>query len=131
MTSDRFETSTPAPGLTDVPPLGMDATSLARAFRHYYTHNLGRDRYCRLTHYAYEALALVVRDRLMERWKMTRYAYTDSYCRQAYYLSLEFLMGRALGNSILNLGLDDEVTKALAKICLVGNVAVEMIVSNI
>ena len=118
MTSDRFVSSSPSPGLTDVPPLGMDASSLAQAFRHYYTHNLGRDKYCRMTHYAYEALALVMRDRLMERWKMTRYAYADSNCRQAYYLSLEFLMGRTLGNSILNLGLDEKVTKALAKICM-------------
>ncbi len=118
MTPDRFETSNPSPSLTDLPPLGMDAKSLAGAFRHYYTHNLGRDKYCRMTHYAYEALALTVRDRLMERWKMTRYAYTESNCRQAYYLSLEFLMGRALGNSILNLGLSDEVTRALGNLCL-------------
>lgn len=113
MNSTRFKKSQPCPELTEAPPLAMDATSLAKDFRHYYTHNLGRDKSCKLIHYAYEALALVVRDRLMERWKSTRYAYEESDCRRAYYLSLEFLMGRSLGNSLLNLGVVDEITRAL------------------
>ncbi|WP_303720777.1 glycogen/starch/alpha-glucan phosphorylase [Malonomonas rubra] len=118
MNTKRFVKSGLCPELTDIPPLGLDGTTLARAFRHYYTNHLGRDKHCNLLHYAYEALALVIRDRLMERWKKTRYAYDDSDCKRAYYLSLEFLMGRALGNSILNLGLDDEVADGLNKICL-------------
>ena len=118
MNTKRFVKSTLCPEMTDIPPLGMDGITLARAFRHYYTNHLGRDKNCHLLHYAYEALALVVRDRLMERWKKTRYAYEDSDCKRAYYLSLEFLMGRSLGNSILNLGLDDEVAEALNRVCL-------------
>ncbi|SHI90163.1 starch phosphorylase [Malonomonas rubra DSM 5091] len=118
MNRKRFVKSNLCPELTDIPPLGLDSTTLARAFRHYYTNHLGRDKSCNLLHYAYEALALVVRDRLMERWKKTRYAYDDSDCKRAYYLSLEFLMGRSLGNSILNLGLDDEVAEAMNRICL-------------
>ena len=100
-------------GLTELPPLPMDVPSLSKDFRHYYTHNLGRDKYCRSIHYHYAALALTVRDRLMERWKNTRYAYLDSDCRHGYYLSLEFLMGRALGNAMLNLGITDETSQAL------------------
>nr|WP_239077404.1 glycogen/starch/alpha-glucan phosphorylase [Geobacter sp. SVR] len=102
-----------SPGLTELPPLPNDIASLTSEFRHYYTHNLGRDKYCRSLHYAYKALALTVRDRLMERWKQTRYAYLDSDCKQTYYLSLEFLMGRALGNAMLNLGITDHVSQAL------------------
>ncbi len=113
MNSTRFKKSRPCPELTEAPPLQMDPVNLAKDFRHYYAHHLGRDKHCRLTHYAYEAMALVVRDRLMERWKSTRYAYEESDCRRAYYLSLEYLMGRSLGNSILNLGVVDEVSKAL------------------
>ena len=100
-------------GLTELPALPMDVPSLSKDFRHYYTHNLGRDKYCRSIHYHYAALALTVRDRLMERWKNTRYAYLDSDCRHGYYLSLEFLMGRALGNAMLNLGITDETSQAL------------------
>ncbi|MBT1070595.1 glycogen/starch/alpha-glucan phosphorylase [Pelotalea chapellei] len=102
-----------SPGLTELPPLPLDVPSLSEDFRHYYTHNLGRDKYCRSIHYHYAALALTVRDRLMERWKNTRYAYIDSDCRHGYYLSLEFLMGRALGNAMLNLGITDETSQAL------------------
>ena len=103
----------PIPQLTELPPLSLAANSLAEDFRRYYTLNLGRDKYCRSVHYAYEALALTLRDRLMERWKQTRYAYDESYGRRAYYLSMEFLMGRALGNAMLNLGAEEEVTRAL------------------
>ena len=106
------------PELTEVPPLGMDAVSLEMDIRHYYTNNLGRDRHCRLIYYAYEALALTIRDRLMERWKHTRQAHEEADSRRCYYLSLEFLMGRTLGNAVLNLGLDEEIKTALTNVCL-------------
>ncbi|WP_321365694.1 glycogen/starch/alpha-glucan phosphorylase [uncultured Desulfuromusa sp.] len=118
MNDTRFRKSSSCPDLTTVPPLGLDAEALESDFRHYYTNTLGRDRNCRLTHYAYEALALVIRDRLMERWTHTRYAYEDSDCKRTHYLSLEFLMGRTLGNAVLNLDLGDELTKTLSNICL-------------
>ena len=102
--------------LTDLPPLGMDVHSLVEDFRRYYSHTLGRDRHCRSAHYAYQALVLSLRDRLMEHGKNTRYAYEAADASHAYYLSLEFLMGRTLGNAALNLGLD-EVTE-LAMRCL-------------
>jgi starch phosphorylase len=99
--------------LTELPPLGMDVLSLVDDFRRYYTHTLGRDRHCRSSHYAYQALVLILRERLLERWKQTRYAHEELNCRHAYYLSLEFLMGRALGNAMLNLGLDENTALAL------------------
>ena len=99
--------------LTELPPLGMDVLSLVEDFRHYYTHHLGRDRDSRSAHYAYRTLVLTLRDRLMERWKNTRYAYEKADCKQANYLSLEFLMGRTLGNAILNLGLEETMPLAL------------------
>ncbi len=118
MNFKRFKNSSACPELTKIPALGVGAAALENDFRHYYTNNLGRDRNCRLTHYAYEALALMIRDRLMERWKNTRYAYEESDCKRTHYLSLEFLMGRALGNAVLNLGIEGELTKALSNICL-------------
>ena len=78
-----LEKSNPCEKLTELSPLGMDEASLSDDFRSYYTLNLGRDKYCRSRHYIYEALALTLRDRLMERWKTTRYAYDDSGCRRA------------------------------------------------
>ena len=104
--------------LTELPPLAMDEETLAEDFRRYFSHHLGRDRRCGSPHYTYEALALTVRDRLMERWRNTRYAYEDTDCRRAYYLSMEFLMGRALSNAMLNLGIDDAAHAALHRLGL-------------
>ncbi len=113
MSPNQYQKHTPSFRLTELPPLEMDANAIREDFRRYYTHTLGRDKYCDSTHYVYEALALTLRDRLMERWKNTRYAYEESDCKRAYYLSLEFLMGRALGNAMLNLGLKEPTEKAL------------------
>ena len=105
--------SHPNEHLTELPPLGMDKDSLAQDFRHYYTHTLGRDRDCRSAFYPYRALAIVLRDRLMERWKYSRYAHEEVNCKRTYYLSLEFLMGRALSNAMLNLGISAETEEGL------------------
>ncbi|MEJ1385475.1 MAG: glycogen/starch/alpha-glucan phosphorylase [Candidatus Sedimenticola sp. (ex Thyasira tokunagai)] len=105
--------SKPNERLTKLPPLSLDADSISDQFRHYFSHTLGRDGRAYTTHYPYKAIAMVVRDRLMERWKNTQTAYEDGKVRRTYYLSLEFLMGRALGNAMLNLGITDVVTQAL------------------
>ena len=101
------------PLLTELPPLAMDASTIAEDFRRYFNRTLGRDKNHCTNHYLYEALAYTVRDRLMERWKNTRDAYVQRDARRTCYLSLEFLMGRALGNAMLNLGVTDAVTQAL------------------
>jgi len=105
--------STPKGSLTELPALGMDPASIATDFKRYFSHTLGRDKKCKSVHYLYTALAYTQRDRLMERWKNTRYAYDESNCKRGYYLSLEFLMGRALGNAMLNMGIQDETTSAM------------------
>ena len=110
--------SKPHPKLTELPPLGLDADSIAEDFRRYFSHTLGRDRHCRSTHYPYTALVMALRDRIMERWKNTRYAYEENDSRRMHYMSLEFLMGRALGNAMLNLGIADETTQGLYKLGL-------------
>ncbi len=95
--------NTHVPELTELPPLSMDCKSITEDFRRYFNHTLGRDKHFKYTHYPYDALALTLRDRLMERWKHTRYAHEEADCKRAHYMSLEFLMGRALGNTMLNL----------------------------
>ncbi|MCF6281629.1 MAG: glycogen/starch/alpha-glucan phosphorylase [Candidatus Polarisedimenticolaceae bacterium] len=97
----------------DLPPLGMSATDIVNDSMRYFRYTLGQDRQCKSAHYHYKALAISLRDRLVERWKATHNACEAADCKHTYYLSLEFLMGRALSNCMLNLGLDDEVTTAL------------------
>ena len=103
----------PHPKLTELPPLAMDKKAIDEDFLRYYNRTLGRDKQHCTSHYLYEALAYTVRDRLMERWKETRFAYEEKDARRTCYLSLEFLMGRALSNAMLNLGITDAVTRVL------------------
>lgn len=64
----------------------------------------------------YVSLALTIRDRLIERWGRTQDAYYANDAKRVYYMSLEFLMGRALANSLINLGIDDETAKAVREL---------------
>ncbi|WP_046061319.1 glycogen/starch/alpha-glucan phosphorylase [Methylotuvimicrobium alcaliphilum] len=113
MPSTIFKKSKPAPTITKLPSLSLDKDHLITDFKRYYAYRLGRDENCRSPYYAYEALSLVISDRLIERWKNTYNAYRDTDCRKAYYLSMEFLMGRTLSNAMLNLGVTDEATRAM------------------
>ncbi len=97
-------------------PLGMDAAAIRDDFIRYFSYTLGQDSHSTSAHYYYKALAISLRDRLVERWKASNSAYLEADCKRTYYLSLEFLMGRALSNSMLNLGVNGEVTDALHKL---------------
>ena len=108
-----FSKSNPKSDITKLPKLGMAKKDITADFKHYYSHRLGRDENCRSPHYAYEALSLAISDRVVERWKKTYNVYRNEDCKKAFYLSMEFLMGRSLSNAMLNLGVDDEVSQAL------------------
>jgi glycogen phosphorylase len=62
---------------------------------------------------AYLALAFAVRDRMIHRWIQTQRRYNEQDVKRVYYMSLEYLMGRTLGNSLINLDLEDECRQAL------------------
>ena len=84
--------------------------------RHFY-YTLGRDKVGESQHYLYHALALTIRDRLVARCRETNQQIKQEKRRKTAYLSLEFLMGRALGNAVLNLDLDEQVSSALQEYC--------------
>jgi glycogen phosphorylase len=54
----------------------------------------------------YEAIAHAVRDILSQRWHRTETTYNTANAKRVYYLSMEFLIGRSLGNNLINLRLD-------------------------
>ena len=56
----------------------------------------------------YKAAALTVRDKIMERWTQYRRSQRTAQRKELFYLSFEFLMGRSLGNNLLNTGLTDD-----------------------
>lgn len=115
----RFNKSQPKSSITTLDDLGMDESHIEADFKRYYGHRLGRDENCILLHYAYEALSLSISDRLTERWKKTYNAYKRKDCRRAYYLSMEFLMGRTLSNAMLSLGITDVVERSMHDLGLV------------
>ena len=61
----------------------------------------------------YTAFANAVRDRLVERWISTQEEYARQNTKRVYYLSLEFLIGRLLGNNVINLKADQLCRDAL------------------
>ncbi|KKN36965.1 hypothetical protein LCGC14_0768290 [marine sediment metagenome] len=119
-------TANPAQELFDTKKLGMKSSDLIEDFKRYYGTHLAQDKGCASGHYLYTSLALTMRDRLFNRMKRTKHAYAESKCKHAYYLSMEFLMGRAMGNAILNLGLETETTKALNELSLNAEDMIEM-----
>ncbi|KAJ5578268.1 uncharacterized protein N7459_007232 [Penicillium hispanicum] len=62
---------------------------------------------------AYSGTALAFRDRLIIEWNKTQQRQTFTDQKRVYYLSLEFLMGRALDNAMLNVGLKDVAREGL------------------
>jgi len=66
----------------------------------------------------YLSLSYALWERLVENWLATQKTYHDQKAKRVYYMSLEFLMGRTLGNTIINLREDSNVTKALDELGL-------------
>jgi glycogen phosphorylase len=84
-----------------------DRDGFEKEIVHHVETSLGRSLYNCDEGAAYSATALAFRDRLITEWSKSqqRQTYVDS--KRVYYLSLEFLMGRALDNAMLNVGMKD------------------------
>jgi len=99
--------------IQDAPALSTTSEGLVKGIQRHFVRTLGVHHAGFSKNYKYQALAYTIRDHLMESWQETKEANHQKGGKRAYYLSLEFLMGRALGNAILNLGLDEQATEAL------------------
>ena len=92
---------------------GMDVDTLRRAYTDHLHYSQAKDEHTATPLDRYNATANVVRDRLVHRWIQTQQSYYKADTKRIYYLSLEFLMGRALGNNLINVGLQAPVREAL------------------
>src|SRR5262245_10473208 len=86
------------------PPARMDESGVVESFAHRMMYSIAKDEHTASDFDVYQGVAYTVRDRIVERWFQTQNAYYLADVKRVYYLSLEFLMGRALVHNIVNLG---------------------------
>ncbi|MGE5811933.1 MAG: glycogen/starch/alpha-glucan family phosphorylase, partial [Ignavibacteria bacterium] len=86
----------------------MENYSLSNQFAEHLEFILVKDKFTVTGNDAYYALSLSIRDKLVRRWLRTQQKYKEEDVKRVYYLSLEFLMGKLLGNALINLNYYDE-----------------------
>ncbi|MFN2368842.1 MAG: glycogen/starch/alpha-glucan phosphorylase [Desulfurivibrionaceae bacterium] len=91
----------------------MSVEELQKVLNHHLLSFLGRDPSRASNTDLCKAISYVLRDNLIERWINTQKSYYEQHKKRVYYLSLEFLVGRSLGNSMINLGLQGPLTEAV------------------
>ena len=92
----------------------LEKEDLKRTILKRLVYSVGKDTDFAVPHDWLIALTLAVRQRLIDRWMATTKRVYDSDVKRVYYLSMEFLIGRLLGDTILNLGIVDLCREALA-----------------
>jgi len=92
----------------------MTARTLRKAILHHLEYSQGKDLEHASLYDLRMALTLAVRDKVIEPWfRATRASY-KAQAKRVYYLSMEFLIGRLLEDAILNLGLTEVASEAMA-----------------
>src|SRR5215218_1574407 len=102
--------------ILDAGRLSTRVDALKQRIADHVTFTLARDRVSATDRDVYFGTAFAVRDRLAEKWAATQARYHRQDAKRVYYLSLEFLIGRTLGNALINLGLDDATAEALEEL---------------
>ncbi|MGB7568200.1 MAG: glycogen/starch/alpha-glucan phosphorylase [Chitinivibrionales bacterium] len=95
---------------------GMNTDNVRLGFLNNLEYNLGKDKFSITPYDEFLSLSYTVRERLIERWIMTRQQYHKQNVKRVYYLSMEFLMGRLLSNNIMNLGLHGSCEDAVKEL---------------
>ena len=91
----------------------MSVEGLKEDFAWHLRYSLAKDAAHATQRDQYTAFANAVRDRIVERWINTQEEYGRQNTKRVYYMSLEFLIGRLLGNNVINLKADKLCREAL------------------
>ena len=95
---------------------GVNADSIKQSLLERLTYAVGKDTITATDRDWFFTAAYVARDRLIDRWMETMRSYYINDAKRVYYFSMEFLMGRTLMNSLLNLGFEKEYRKVLGEL---------------
>ena len=95
---------------------GHTPPELAQDFAEHLKYSQDADIYHTTQEDRYTALALTIRDRIVHQWNLSRKTQKNEKAKRINYLSLEFLMGRAMTNNVINLGIEDELREALTSL---------------
>ncbi|MEF3694201.1 MAG: glycogen/starch/alpha-glucan phosphorylase [Candidatus Cloacimonadota bacterium] len=83
-------------------------SSIKSLFLHHLEYSLVKDVTTVQAWDIYYALAISLRSKLIERWLRTQHEYRKRNVKKVHFLSMEFLMGRLLSNTLINLGMYDK-----------------------
>ena len=97
------------------PPLTDTVDALEEAICHHVRYSLGKAWQSLSKRDLFVAVALAVRDRMVDKMFETAARYRKADAKRLYYLSMEFLIGRLLGTNLQNLGLLDLCQEALLR----------------
>ncbi len=96
------------------PAAADDVAAIKQSLTDHLVYSVGKDPLSANSRDWFLAAAYAVRDRLIERWMQSMRRYQEQDVKRVYYLSMEFLIGRALTNGLINLGMYDAFKEATA-----------------
>jgi starch phosphorylase len=96
--------------------IDKDVATIQRQISDHVEYTLACDRHHFSTLNAYQATAYSVRDRLIEYCNDSQTRFTEENTKRVYYLSIEYLLGRSLLNSLLNMSLEEDYRTALTQL---------------
>jgi len=108
----------PQPSQLEVDKPTLDAQSIKRSLANRLMYSIGKDPLTATERDWFYSSAAVVRERLIERWMETMRSYYREDTKRVYYFSMEFLMGRTLMNSMLNIECDEGFRRAMQEMGL-------------
>lgn len=77
---------------------------------------IGKEPYIATQREWLEAIILAARDRIVDRWMATNRATYSQQLKQVYYLSMEFLLGRSLSNTLISMNMYEDLTQVVAEL---------------